>query len=156
MSWKIYSNQANIYLFNNDYMTNELTVIDFFCWEWCETWKFLNPIKTHCNHITLWNVLEKLPKPNLLKNEVFNNKYNDPNYKNLYIDWDKLMDQFYDTWLYKIEWHEAKYLKQNHSFMGKMSFPENTEKPCRTIMATRSAKTRESLILKSEYNRKWN
>jgi DNA (cytosine-5)-methyltransferase 1 len=35
-----------------------------------------------------------------------------------------------------------------------MSFPENLEKPCRTIMATCSARTRESIILKSEYNRK--
>ena len=38
--------------------------------------------------------------------------------------------------------------------MGKMSFPENEARPSRTIMATRSASTREALIYKSEYNRK--
>jgi DNA (cytosine-5)-methyltransferase 1 len=37
--------------------------------------------------------------------------------------------------------------------MGKMSFPENEERTSRTIMATRSASTREALIYKSEYKR---
>ena len=37
--------------------------------------------------------------------------------------------------------------------MGKMSFPEDENKPSRTIMATRSMTTREALIYKSEYNR---
>jgi DNA (cytosine-5)-methyltransferase 1 len=40
--------------------------------------------------------------------------------------------------------------------MGKMSFPENLDKPCRTIMATRSARMRESLILHSEFKRRGN
>lgn len=128
----------------------------FICWEWCETWEFLSPVLTHKNHVTLWYVLDKLPKPNLSKKEVYASRYIDPNYPELVVDWDKLTDHFYDTWLYIIEWDEAKYLKQNHSYMWKMSFPENRDRPCRTIMATRSAKTRESLILKSEYNRKWN
>lgn len=126
----------------------------FICWEWCETWDFLLPQKTHENkHITLGDILAKLPKPNLSKKEVFEKKYIDPNYANLIIDGDKLTDHFYDTWLYKIEWYDAKYLKQNHSYMWKMSFPENIDRPCRTIMATRSAKTRESLVFKSEYER---
>jgi len=35
-----------------------------------------------------------------------------------------------------------------------MSFPEDENKPSRTIMATRSLSSRESIIYKSEYNRK--
>ncbi len=37
--------------------------------------------------------------------------------------------------------------------MGRMSFPEDETKPCRTIMATRSASTREALIFPSEIKR---
>lgn len=128
----------------------------FVSWEWCETWEFINPVKTHQKHITSWEVIRKLPKPSSSKIDVYSNIFTDPNYKNLSINWSELTDHFYDTWLYIIEWAEAQYLKQNHSFMWRMSFPENEDKPCRTIMATRSAKTRESLIYKSEYNRKWN
>ena len=40
--------------------------------------------------------------------------------------------------------------------MGKMSFPENCDKPSRTITATKSGTSRESLIYKSEYKRKGN
>ena len=38
--------------------------------------------------------------------------------------------------------------------MGKMSFPENLDKPSRTITATKSGTSREALVYKSEYNRK--
>ena len=37
--------------------------------------------------------------------------------------------------------------------MGKMPFPENEQRTSRTIIATRSARTRESLLYKSEYCR---
>ena len=37
--------------------------------------------------------------------------------------------------------------------MGKMSFPENMNKPSRTIMATQSASTREAILYKSSNNR---
>ena len=40
--------------------------------------------------------------------------------------------------------------------MGKMSFPENRNKPSRTITATKSGTSREALIYKSEYSRKGN
>jgi DNA (cytosine-5)-methyltransferase 1 len=38
--------------------------------------------------------------------------------------------------------------------MGKMSFPENSNNPSRTITATKIANSRESIIYKSEINRK--
>jgi len=128
----------------------------FIAWEWCKTGEFLKPTITHSNHKTLWEVLNKLPKPNLEKINIESSIFIDPNYKTLKLKWLELTDHFYDTWLYKIEWEKANDLKTNHICMWKMSFPENLNKPCRTIMATRSASTREALILKSEYNRKWN
>lgn len=128
----------------------------FIAWEWCKTWEFVNPIKTHINYRTLWEILDNLPKPNLSQNIVKKSKFNDPNYDNLELNWIEITDHFYDTGLYKIEWEKAQDSKINHICMWKMSFPENHDKPCRTIMATRSAKTRESLILDSEYKRIWN
>ena len=47
----------------------------------------------------------------------------------------------------------SKYLKTNHPYMGKMSFPENENKPSRTVTATKIAHSRESLIYKSELKR---
>ena len=65
----------------------------------------------------------------------------------------QLSDHFYDTSIYKVEWKFSKYWKTNHPFMGKMSFPENENKPSRTITATKIANSRESIIYRSELNR---
>lgn len=65
-----------------------------------------------------------------------------------------ITDHFYDTGVYKTEWKFSKYWKINHPFMGKMSFPENEDKPSRTITATKIANSRESIIYKSEIERK--
>lgn len=69
------------------------------------------------------------------------------------IEKDKITDHFYDTGVYEIEWKPSRHLKTNHPFMGKMSFPENEEKPSRTITATKIANSRESIIYKSEVKR---
>jgi len=53
-----------------------------------------------------------------------------------------------------MEWKVSKYWKTNHPFMGKMSFPENENKPSRTITATKIANSRESIIYLSEFKRK--
>jgi len=91
-----------------------------------------------------------MPKPILTKKDLENIKFIDPNYGDFFINSFELTDHFYDTGVYKIEWEKAEYLKTNHPYMGKMSFPENEIKPSRTIMATRSASTREAIIYKSE------
>ena len=66
---------------------------------------------------------------------------------------DKITDHFYDTGVYKSEWRFSRHWKINHPFMGKMSFPENENKPSRTITATKIANSRESIIYKSEIYR---
>lgn len=90
----------------------------------------------------LQNVLDSLTNP-LGKNKKA--KIKDPNY-NLAIESSLLSDHFYDTRIAEYEWKRAKRQKEDHGYMGKMSFPENLNKPSRTIMATRSASTRESII----------
>ncbi len=65
----------------------------------------------------------------------------------------KITDHFYDTGIYKAEWRFSQHWKINHPFMGKMSFPENEDKPSRTITATKIANSRESIVYKSEINR---
>jgi DNA (cytosine-5)-methyltransferase 1 len=76
----------------------------------------------------------------------------DPQYP-IHISQNLLTDHFYDTGVYKIEWKFSKYWKVNHPFMGKMSFPENENKPSRTITATQIANSRESILYKTEIPR---
>jgi len=76
----------------------------------------------------------------------------DPQYQ-LSISQKNLTDHFYDTGIYKAEWKFSKYWKTNHPFMGKMSFPENENKPSRTVTATKIANSRESIIYKAELKR---
>lgn len=61
-----------------------------------------------------------------------------------------LTDHYYDTKVQEFEWKAAKRLKVDHGFMGKMSFPENLERPSRTVMATQSAVSRESILFSTE------
>jgi DNA (cytosine-5)-methyltransferase 1 len=77
-------------------------------------------------------------------------------YPEIIIRFNQLTDHFYDSGLYESEWKQSRYLKVNHPFMGRMSFPEDENKPSRTIIATKSGQARESLIYKSEYKRKGN
>lgn len=126
----------------------------FIAGEWIETGEFLTPVVTHKNHKTVKDIRKKIPKINEKKGS--RKIFQDPNYPNINLNINTLTDHFYDTGVYKIEWEKAEFLKTNHPFMGKMSFPENEERTSRTIMATRSASTREALLYKSEYKRKGN
>ena len=127
----------------------------FIAWELCSTGDFIKPKNIISKHITLQEIKDKMPKPILTKKDLENIKFIDPNYGDFFINSFELTDHFYDTGVYKIEWEKAEYLKTNHPYMGKMSFPENEIKPSRTIMATRSASTREAIIYKSENIRSW-
>jgi len=95
-------------------------------------------------------VKQALPSPNAQSSKQL---VNDPIYP-IAIPRTKLTDHFYDTGLYKAHWLDAKYLKQNHPYMGRMAFPENESRPSRTIVASRFAAARESIIYRSERRRK--
>ena len=67
---------------------------------------------------------------------------------------DKLTDHFYHPIVSELEWKRARRLKEDHGFMGKMSFPEDLNRPSRTVMATMSASTRESIIFEAKKDNK--
>ncbi len=114
--------------------------------------KFLEPKKTHADKfVVLKDIKDKLPSP---FSEPSDQLVQDPNYQELKIPLKEMTDHFYDTGVYQVEWEAARRAKEDHPFMGKMSFPEDENRPSRTIMATRSASTREAIIYKSEKNRK--
>ena len=115
------------------------------------------PIKTHDEkgkdgkkaYQTLGEIRNLFPSPFINKSEK---TISDPQYK-IRIPQNMLTDHFYDTGVYNVEWKCSKNWKINHPFMGKMSFPENEDKPSRTITATKIANSRESIIYKSEIKR---
>lgn len=120
--------------------------------------KLIEPIKTHHpkggKGFKPYNTVKKmksfLPSPFSAMEDIV---IDDPQF-DLSIKMEELTDQFYDTGVYAVEAKFSKHWKTNHPYMGKMSFPENENRPSRTITATRIANSRESIIYKSEINRK--
>jgi len=123
--------------------------------------KLICPKPTHSNEIdsklskwkTLGELLERFPSPNSKKSKRI---IVDPIYNSIRLNQNLLTDHFYDSGLYKSEWRQSREHKTNHYCMGKMAFPENMDKPSRTITATKSGTSREALIYKSDYSRKGN
>ena len=107
--------------------------------------------------LPMWNklgdLLKALPSPLTEKSDFI---ISDPIYSTIKLKQSELTDHFYDSGLYKSEWRQSKELKTNHYCMGKMSFPENSNKPSRTITATKSGTSREALIYNAENSRKGN
>jgi len=91
----------------------------------------------------LWNPLKK-PKEKII----------DPIYNEFSLKGKEVTDHFYDTRINDFEWKKAKRMKEDHGFMGKMDFPERTNRTCRTVMATQSASTREAIIFGATKNNK--
>ena len=100
-------------------------------------------VKNDSNVITLQMVLDSLGDPLRMDNDPIV----DINYPDLALPCQEITDQHYIYELAKFECKTAKRLKQDKGYMGKMSFPENTSKPARTVMATMSASSREAMIL---------
>lgn len=101
------------------------------------------PEKTHQGReILIQDVFDKLGNP--LKEPT--GMITDPIYPQFKLPAKEVYDHFYDTRVAEFEWKKAKRLKEDHGFMGKMDFPERTNRTCRTVMATQSASTREAII----------
>ncbi len=120
--------------------------------------KLIVPKVTHQNdrnqkelkpYNTIGQIKRSFPSPFLQKTA---NLIKDVQY-NIELPLYKITDHFYDTGVYKAEWKFSRHYKINHPFMGKMSFPENENKPSRTITATKIANSRESIVYKSEIER---
>jgi len=107
---------------------------------------YLVPNKTHKEDkfVTMRHVLDSLTNP-LAHGKK---KISDPIY-GFSIDSGWLSDHFYDSRAEKYEWERSRKMKEDHGFMGKMSFPEYLDRPSRTVMATMSASTRESIFFEA-------
>ena len=110
--------------------------------------EFPEPLKTNNddNIISFKTVLNSLGEPC----EGNNDNIIDSNYQNLQLPRNNLTDHHYLYMLQPFEWESAKRLKEDRGYMGKMSFPENLNKPARTVMATMSTSSRESMIISAE------
>jgi DNA (cytosine-5)-methyltransferase 1 len=124
----------------------------FLCGEIVATGAFPDLTKfVDMSYRSIGEVRGRMPKPNSALSSI---TYADPNYPSLKCKMNLITDHFYDSGIYESQWMKARDLKLNHPYMGSMSFPENECAPSRTIMATRSISCRESLIYKSEHERR--
>lgn len=107
--------------------------------------EFPKPVETRndSNISTLKMVLDSLGDPLREDDDLIT----DINYPDLSVHCQQVTDQHYIYELADFECKTAKRLKQDKGYMGKMSFPENTSKPARTVMATMSTSSREAMIL---------
>lgn len=107
--------------------------------------EFPAPQCTHTNEtlVTLQDVLTSLGEPTSTSTACIR----DVNYPDLQMERKDVTDHRYVYELASFEWETAKRLKQDKGYMGKMSFPENLDKPARTVMATMTACAREAMIL---------
>lgn len=112
----------------------------FFCGD------FPKPVETHKGSwVTMADVLDSLTNP---LDEKKDTQIRDPVY-GFTIPKSKLTDHFYDSRVAEHEWKNAKRMKEDHPVYGRMTFPEDTNRPSRTVMATMSASTREAIIFEA-------
>lgn len=113
--------------------------------------EFPEPNKTNSDDdiTTLRQVLDSLGNP--LRSD--NGLVKDVNYPDFELKSQEVTDQHYIYELAEFEYKTAKRLKQDKGYMGRMSFPENLDKPARTVMATMTASAREAMILGYGENR---
>ncbi len=119
------------------------------------------PLPTHSNkkennHLSSYRTLKEIRRflPSPFKFQP-GKLISDPSYE-ISIRQDELSDQFYDSGLFECEWKNSHFLKTNHPYMGRMSFPEKETNPSRTICATNIGTSRESIIYRSELKRSGN
>lgn len=101
--------------------------------------------------ITMKTVMNELGNP--LESNKVKKIIEDPVHK-FKLESSELTDHFYDSTIPEFEWKKARRLKEDHGFMGKMSFPEYLDRPSRTVMATMSSSTREAIIFQAIKNGK--
>ena len=108
---------------------------------------YIIPPKTHVDNPVKINVIQSV-----LGSPLNNTKksFTDPLFKNIKLNKKQLTDHFYNTDIPQDMWKKAKRLKTDHGYMGKMEFPDSTNRLSRTIMATESYCSREAIIFKKE------
>ena len=114
--------------------------------------KFPMPATTHDGKstplVSLERILASLPDPTK-RNHRQDAKISDPIYPLLRVQESQLRDHFEDPrWrLSRYERQRAKQQKMNNYVYGKMSYPDDIEKPSRTITATRTGGSRSTIVV---------
>jgi len=131
--------------YNSKYFGAPTNRLRYFCGE------FPAPVPTNNddNLITLRMVLDSLGEPLRTDCEIIT----DINYPGNVLECRKVTDLHYIYELADFEFETARRLKQDKGYMGKMSFPENLDRPARTVMATMTSSARESMVLSYKKNR---
>ncbi|MCL2234352.1 MAG: DNA cytosine methyltransferase [Firmicutes bacterium] len=137
--WRLVAKHQSSGTYNSKYYGAPTNRKRFLCGDFPEF------LETHSDQdvIVLQRVLDSLGCPT--DNDT--REITDCNYHGLNLISLELSDHFYEHIVPEFEWEKAKRAKQDKGYMGKMSFPENTQKPARTVMATISSCSRESMIL---------
>jgi DNA-cytosine methyltransferase len=113
------------------------------------------PIPTHSekgdNNTEKWrwmkNIIEGYPYP-LYNGNI--SKVNDPLYSQITLNISDFTEQRYNTFLTEMEVEESRKLKTRHRYYGQMNFPDNMERPARTVMASMSRTCREMMVIEEK------
>lgn len=110
------------------------------------------PFKIHSKNgekdIERWrwmkDIIRGLPYPLRKRNT---NEINDPLYPKITLSSSEFSDHRYDTFLSDMEVEEARRMKTRHRYYGMMSFPDDLNRPARTVMASASRASRETMVI---------
>jgi DNA (cytosine-5)-methyltransferase 1 len=97
--------------------------------------------------VPVQTVLGLLPDP--LDQPNWNHLVHDPCY-DIDLPETELSEQFMDTRLSPLEIEINRKSKTDHSWYGRMSFPDPIDRPARTVMATQTGISRETLVLEGK------
>jgi DNA (cytosine-5)-methyltransferase 1 len=97
--------------------------------------------------MTLGELQDWYPKP--LRGPRKGRTFDDPLH-GIQLEEPELSDHFYNTFFTDREAEEIRVRKEDHSYYGRMSFPEDRSKPSRTVLATNRRIARETLVLEED------
>lgn len=109
---------------------------------------FENPTSGQGKWLPMRKVVEGLPHP--LSKPKKGSMVKDPLYDFLEIEAERLSGHFINTVMTNEEARENRKSKVDHSWYGKMKFPDDLDRPARTVMATQFRSSRETMAIKVE------
>lgn len=126
--------------------------------------KYPTPVQTHfeSSQLTLnnlryqpWRTMREIIKafPNPIGRVNKNKMVRDPNYP-IVVQLEKLEDHFMkpeDALMKKEEAERNRRQKVAHAYYGKMKFPDDLDRPSRTVMATQFNASRETMAIQTRY-----
>lgn len=124
-----------------------------------------NPIQTHAEKsitalngqryepwVTMRKVIESFPKP--LKKPEKGKRVKDVNY-NIVLDETKVEDHFGEhSLMTNKEAERNRKQKMEHNYYGKMKFPDDLDRPSRTVMAMQVNASRETMVIEMKRGNK--